>query len=249
MAENQKTPWKRLTIEATAIVGSILLAFAIDAWWEARQDRHEEQQILQGLFAEFEENRTILQRHRARHLQEIQSLERLLNAIAHGRDDNTDATIDTALDGLLAPSTTDLGNGVLDALLSSGRIEILTNRVLRARLAAWHGVIGEVWDDQANNASMVFDLFVPYVVRNDVSPSAPMSKWYKDWTVPVRSVSDDPDAVARLLQDSEFRVLIELRYGFKRHLTEEFETALVAVEEILEEIDRSLMQATPRRPE
>jgi len=35
-------------------------------------------------------------------------------------------------------------------------------------------------------------------------------------------------------------VLAELRYGFKRHLTEEFETALAATEEILEEIERSL---------
>lgn len=27
-------PWKRISVEATAIVASILLAFAIDAWWE-----------------------------------------------------------------------------------------------------------------------------------------------------------------------------------------------------------------------
>jgi hypothetical protein len=32
MVENEKLPWKRLTVEAAAIVASILLAFAIDAW-------------------------------------------------------------------------------------------------------------------------------------------------------------------------------------------------------------------------
>lgn len=31
-----KTPWKRITVEAIAIVVSILLAFSIDAWWENR---------------------------------------------------------------------------------------------------------------------------------------------------------------------------------------------------------------------
>ena len=31
-----KTPWKRITVEAAAIVASILMAFAIDAWWENR---------------------------------------------------------------------------------------------------------------------------------------------------------------------------------------------------------------------
>lgn len=81
MAELQELPWKRLTIEAAAIVASILLAFAIDAWWEDRQNRQEEQQVLQGLHTEFEENRTILQRHLVRHLEDMQSLERLLVAI------------------------------------------------------------------------------------------------------------------------------------------------------------------------
>lgn len=240
MANNRISPSKRLTLEAAAIVGSILLAFAIDAWWEERQDRHEEQQLLQGLHAEFEENRTVLQRHLTRHLEEIQSLERVLNAIARGHDDDAGSTINMALMGMLTPSTTDLGSGVLDALLSSGRIELLANRNLRAKLAAWAGVIGEVWDDQANNGRMVFELYVPYFVHNDISPSTPMSTWYQEWTIPVRSISDDPDAVARLLEDPEFRVLAELRYGFKRHLTDEFNTALIATEKILEEIEQSL---------
>jgi len=71
MADNHTLSWKRLTLEATAIVGIILLAFTIDAWWEERQGRHEEQQILQGLHAEAEENRVVLQRHLARHFEEI----------------------------------------------------------------------------------------------------------------------------------------------------------------------------------
>lgn len=34
MDKPQEVPWKRIIVEATAIVASILLAFAIDAWWE-----------------------------------------------------------------------------------------------------------------------------------------------------------------------------------------------------------------------
>lgn len=36
MTETQSIAWRRLSIEATVIVASILLAFAIDAWWEER---------------------------------------------------------------------------------------------------------------------------------------------------------------------------------------------------------------------
>jgi hypothetical protein len=37
MTDSHNIRWKRLAIEAPAIVISILLAFAIDAWWEERQ--------------------------------------------------------------------------------------------------------------------------------------------------------------------------------------------------------------------
>ena len=46
MTETKTIPWKRLTVEAAAIVVSILLAFGIDAWWDARNDVVEEREIL-----------------------------------------------------------------------------------------------------------------------------------------------------------------------------------------------------------
>ncbi len=53
MPESQAIPWKRLSAEGAAIVVSILLAFWIDAWWDARNDLAEEREILVGLEAEF----------------------------------------------------------------------------------------------------------------------------------------------------------------------------------------------------
>ena len=53
MANSNAISWKRISIEAGAIVISILFAFSIDAWWEARQDQVEEREILIGLEAEF----------------------------------------------------------------------------------------------------------------------------------------------------------------------------------------------------
>ena len=41
--------WSRLSIETVAIVGSILLAFAIDAWWQDHQDRENEEEYLVSL--------------------------------------------------------------------------------------------------------------------------------------------------------------------------------------------------------
>lgn len=54
MAEAQTIPWKRISVEAAAIVVSILLAFAIDASWEERQSNERRQELTRGLILEFE---------------------------------------------------------------------------------------------------------------------------------------------------------------------------------------------------
>ena len=57
MTNKQPIPWKRVFVEAAAIVAGILLAFAIDAGWDERNEREEEKEILQSLVVEFEANR------------------------------------------------------------------------------------------------------------------------------------------------------------------------------------------------
>lgn len=49
MAESELIHWKRVSVEALAIVISILLAFAIDAWWDDRRDRVDERSYLVSL--------------------------------------------------------------------------------------------------------------------------------------------------------------------------------------------------------
>ena len=54
MAEAQTIPWKRISVEAAAIVVSILLAFAIDASWQERQSNARRQELTRGLILDFE---------------------------------------------------------------------------------------------------------------------------------------------------------------------------------------------------
>jgi hypothetical protein len=61
MAEVNIIPWKRLSVEAVAIVGSILLAFAIDAWWEDIQDARRQEKLVTALLLDFETTKTRLE--------------------------------------------------------------------------------------------------------------------------------------------------------------------------------------------
>ncbi len=240
MQQATRINWVRIVAEGVAIVTSILLAFWIDAWWQERQLREDEQQTLAGLREEFLSNRTVLMQDLEAQEKGLQAIEDLLSAPVDGIPHDTDAVVEAALTVMLTPRTTNLGNGTLDAVLSSGRIENFRNPTLRANLAAWDGVIGEVWDDQDNLAKMVYEIYVPYFLEANISVSSAMRALNANWSLPPSATSEVPEAIRRLLQNPRFRLMAEVRYGYQLHLSEEFEAAIAAVDEILAEIEASV---------
>jgi hypothetical protein len=56
MTVARRTQWQRLLAESIAVIASILIAFAIDAAWEARGENNEAREILEGLRAELKES-------------------------------------------------------------------------------------------------------------------------------------------------------------------------------------------------
>lgn len=50
----KQVPWFRVLVEGAVIVGSILMAFGIDAWWASQGDAALERSYLEGMQAEFE---------------------------------------------------------------------------------------------------------------------------------------------------------------------------------------------------
>ncbi len=232
--------WRRLVAEGTAIVLSILLAFGIDAWWEERLERVEEREILEGLHQEFVLIEQVLGEHNAQHLERLAALEELLDIMHAGDSAGREAVIEAALLELLAPTTSDISNGTLQALLSSGRLEMIESRALRAQLVDWEGHIGEVWDDQVSNAKMVYEIHVPYFIDAGFGVGSSMRHWYAEWDAPVRPIVADPEETARLLSDPRFYALVELRYGYKKHLTQEFAAAIGAAVAIREAVEDAL---------
>ena len=240
MRTSNRLNWAAIVAEALAVTASILLAFAIDASWDERQIRQSEQQVLLGLRQEFEAVREVLLSHREQHLQRLAVIETVRPALGNDAVGADGALLDELLAGLLAPTTTDLGNGTLDALLSSGRLEIISNGELRSKLAGWQRVIGEVWDDQELNAKTVFEINLPYVIGESVPVGGVMRTWYPASATSIRSLSEDAAAARKLQQDPRFRVLVELWFGYKWHLTEEFDNAIAAADDILAGIETSL---------
>ena len=241
MAEVKRSAWKRLSIEATVIVGSILLAFAIDAWWDQRQERSLERTALIGLQSEYQNHRALIVRHKAQHESIIQHVSYLMDSTQSGAWNSNEYSIDNSIQFLLIPSTTDLGNGVRDSLINAGNIGIISDVQLRYDLSAWDSVMEELSDDQELGRNIVMNMIIPYLARSGIPYAGWQTfteeKWgnLESWTL-----ASDPDSVARLLKDPEFRSILSVRFTFLHHATGEFDRAIDAVDTILAKIESAL---------
>ena len=92
MTDLQNIRWNRIFIEATAIVGSILLAFAIDAWWEQKKEASRAEELLTAL-----ENEWINELGRIdERLSAYRNVRKSMIRIMDAHTDSNEMTADTA---------------------------------------------------------------------------------------------------------------------------------------------------------
>ena len=87
MAESLEISWKRISIEGATIVVSILLAFAIDAWWDERVERQQLIGHLELIRAELVENLTVAETAQKNMYGQILSSNRVLSALGDSEKD------------------------------------------------------------------------------------------------------------------------------------------------------------------
>ncbi len=134
MTETQNIPWKRTAVEAAAIVASILLAFAIDAWWQNRTDRLVEAQYLQAMRADLLRSLELLDENEATQRRQVGYLESLL--LTDGDTPYSDELRLWLDDGLFNVGTYQPQISALHELESSAQTQIIQNQDLRRALAS-----------------------------------------------------------------------------------------------------------------
>ena len=132
---------RRLTLEAVVIIASILAAFAIDAWWEGRQEDRRQGALLRAIASDVQGMRDEGVRVRASWLRALDATEKVL-AAGGTRLTSADAPrVDSLLRDLVLTPTFDAPTGALDALLRSDLGEVQSSTIvqsttrLRAHLA------------------------------------------------------------------------------------------------------------------
>lgn len=212
MTSIQDIPWNRIAVEAAAIVMSILLAFAIDAWWDDRQDRAEEQRILASLKSEFEQNLELIDIEFSYRHAVVASIQEILAASL------APSTVDSEkLDGLIGDlawwQNIKYSRGAIDGLLQSGGLSLIENDELRRVLVSMPSRFDDTAGSELYDQDTTRNVILPYLrthsslsqIGNAASDGRPgvgsgsLSKAY-----PTGELRDHTD----LLRDPEFLAIV-----------------------------------------
>ena len=225
----------RLLVEGLVIVASILAAFALDRWWESVRARREEQQVLQGLDAEFRAARDQLETSLALHERILRSVELVRRELDTAvRDGSPFVTLpDTSLALLYIPPTTQLTLGTLDGLVGSARLGVIRNAELRSSLASWGSTLDELTEEELASRQYVnTELDRAFRDRMNVNPF----RW-----VFIGGTLDagDMGSASRVPAETEILGVVASRYALLDHCIDEFPPVLDELDRLLELIARS----------
>ena len=177
------------------IVGSILLAFAIDAWWTDRQARSREQQQLGVVWDELSANQAELRVRQRRGASALQAQEKLIELIGpESRTISTDS-LASLLRGAWGYGIAEVESGAVDAFLGSGEFRMTVRGDLYRILVRYRAIL----EDHRNEDRVQFielrTRLLDYV--GTVSPGAF-----------VFDETDFPVSVVALLRDPQLEAIV-----------------------------------------
>jgi len=221
------------------IVTSILLAFALDAWWSEYRQAREASDLRAALIAEFEVAGEELAVSVSRNERIIASADTLLRMLSGGTSPVVVAA--GTVGALILTPTTDPQRGTLDALIASGRLDLLGSPALRGLLADWPAELDDVREEELAAKAFVHEHLALFLGR--VTDLAPVYDWRiaerqsvepgrlrQAGTVAVRDMS------IRLDSDPELTNMIETRRYLARMVLTNFTTLTAAFDRIRAEL-------------
>ena len=232
MKGSQEIPWKRIFVEATAIIASILLAFTIDAWWQNRTDRLVEAQYLQAMRADLLRSLELLDENEATQRRQVGYLESLL--LTNGDTPYSDELRLWLDDGLFNVGTYQPQISALHELESSAQTQIIQNQDLRRALASVRQRMNGLENVQGDFQLSQQMLIDPFLVDNfDLSN-----------LLPNRTASTETDL--SMLGTSDFQSRVAFKISLRGEVSQSqravrsaFTVALELIETELETTDGS----------
>jgi len=169
-SKSQQWNWKpRLrwfAAEIAVVVVGVLIALALNAWWQARQAAAGEESYLALISRDLGQMLDDLEELRVYEEHQIQGgLEAYRAISAQDRSSEQMAVVSDAMLRLTSRRTMSLTNSTYQDLISTGNLQLIRNRGLRDQVVAFHERVEREFEiHNKNNAFFVDELFATAVV-------------------------------------------------------------------------------------
>ena len=154
-------------IEAAAIVASILLAFAIDAWWDRVQQQRDARDQLVAILDDMHIAEEYVQKYRKMSLARQDSLRQLMDAASSENNQLSELPLDELLSDLCWFSEVHImPEGSIEAIIASGNLGIIESEELRRKLSGWSSFLSYLREHISPDAHFYFNVWSPYLREN-----------------------------------------------------------------------------------
>jgi hypothetical protein len=228
----QSTPWRRVIAEGTIIIVSILLAFWIDAWWDERQVRADEQEAIAQLLDDFRSNAEHLAIIRNVHETALDAAYEILARAGMGGQPRSEATTAELVYLALRSWTYDPTLGGTNSLIQSGRLNILSDSSLRVALAGWPNIAKDLTDDEWLENRTTFEQIGPYLISKGAMYDALRSAGRLQ-----RLDAEPRSDLSALISDPVFVEMMSWRVNGLENVLLEVDIVEASIEEILEMLE------------
>lgn len=167
MATQPKIHWTRIGAESVAIVASILLAFAIDAWWDKSRDRKDAQILLTSLHGELVGIKEFIDWQDQYVAAINNSAKQLLNTAVGEGQELEEREIDRLLGDLVwfvSDSWFDVPE--LESLIRTDELSLIENSELRYKLKSWFARNQFFKGNVERQVRLVQESYIPYLEEN-----------------------------------------------------------------------------------
>jgi len=246
MSQTQNIPWKRISVEAVAIVASILLAFAIDAWWQERIEDDREREILIALLDDFEKSKSSIEEGRDFHIAVQRSNKRLLESVLSDDVTLSNLEVDRLISDLTWwDSQPRFFTGALNSLIYGGELSVIRDDALRQELADWPSEIQRTESLRSQDYDFFLNVILPYLRQNgsllDISTIATAKPGSSD----EESTLIDLDFVGKsdhsvMISTPEFQNILVQKYWIQDDMLLAFERAESLLNETISHIESRL---------
>lgn len=152
--------------EIILVVLGILIALQVNNWNEERKANNEAKKITQELNSEFSNNRKVLE-DRIRDLKVANNYVKLVLSFMNREEAKIqEANIDSIISKSLKYGNYNPSNSTIRELISSGKLNLITNNSTKESLFKWLQLLEDADEDFKNQDQQATTLLIPFLYKN-----------------------------------------------------------------------------------